>query len=132
MPRNVRNFWMDAHIDGRTTMLSGGPVRKDGGFELRVHQRDDGMVHRDVLTVWGTAADDGTLRLHIDLEGEEVATFTTHRDRPIHEAGLDTVSSASRQHWIDTGRYLTHEETAETVREEIDPAPYAVHRGIAR
>jgi hypothetical protein len=30
-----------------------------------------------------------------------------------HEPGLDTQSSASRQHWIDTGRYLTHEETEE-------------------
>lgn len=33
MPRNVRNFWIDAQIDGRT-VLTGGPKGKGGGAAL--------------------------------------------------------------------------------------------------
>lgn len=39
---NVRNFWIDADIDGRATHLSGGPSNRGGGFQLRIYMRDDG------------------------------------------------------------------------------------------
>ena len=44
MPRNVRNFWLDFNVDGRDSALSGGPVRKDGGFSGRIYQRDGGDI----------------------------------------------------------------------------------------
>lgn len=44
MPRNVRNFWLDASIDGRSSDLSGGPVAKDGGFNLKLLQRSNGDI----------------------------------------------------------------------------------------
>ena len=40
----VRNFWIDADIDGRETMLSGGPRRKDGGMSVIIKQRDEGSI----------------------------------------------------------------------------------------
>jgi len=40
----VRNFWIDADIDGRETMLSGGPRSKDGGMKIKIRQRDDGGI----------------------------------------------------------------------------------------
>ena len=40
----VRNFWVDADIDGRATMLSGGPRAKDGGMTIRIRQRDNGGI----------------------------------------------------------------------------------------
>ncbi len=44
MPRNVRNFWLEGSIDGRSSKISGGPQGKDGGFELSVLMRDKGEV----------------------------------------------------------------------------------------
>lgn len=44
MPRNVRNFWIEVEIDGRTTKLAGGPRSKDGGFTLRIKQRSKGDI----------------------------------------------------------------------------------------
>lgn len=57
MPRNVRNFWIEATIDGRSSKLEGGPQAKDGGFELTIRQRDKGAVTK-VLTIRGTIIGD--------------------------------------------------------------------------
>lgn len=40
----VRNFWIDADIDGRQTELSGGPRAKDGGMSVIIKQRDAGAI----------------------------------------------------------------------------------------
>lgn len=32
----VRNFYVEADIDGRMTMLGGGPREKDGGMDTKV------------------------------------------------------------------------------------------------
>lgn len=40
----VRNFWIDADIDGRQTELSGGPRAKDGGMSVIIKQRDAGEI----------------------------------------------------------------------------------------
>ena len=40
----VRNFYLSGDIDGRNTVLSGGPACKDGGMELTITQRDDGEI----------------------------------------------------------------------------------------
>lgn len=42
----VRNFYIEADIDGRQTILSGGPARKDGGMRITITQRDDGAIRR--------------------------------------------------------------------------------------
>ena len=40
----VRNFWIDADIDGRATELSGGPRAKDGGMSVTLKQRKEGGI----------------------------------------------------------------------------------------
>lgn len=40
----VRNFYVEADIDGRQTTLGGGPKAKDGGMTVLIHQRHDGDV----------------------------------------------------------------------------------------
>ncbi len=40
----VRNFWVDADVDGRQTMLGSGHRAKDGGMEVTIYQRDDGSI----------------------------------------------------------------------------------------
>lgn len=61
MPRNVRNFWINAVIDGRRSPLVGGPRAKDGGFDLEIKQRHAGQVV-PALTVLGQEID-GELHL---------------------------------------------------------------------
>ena len=40
----VRNFWVDANIDGRKTELQGGPASKEGGMKVVIKQRDEGGI----------------------------------------------------------------------------------------
>jgi hypothetical protein len=61
----VRNFWLDAEIDGRKTTLEGGPRRRDGGFTLTVYIRDDGGIKRAVR-MSGQATHDGRLVLECE------------------------------------------------------------------
>lgn len=44
MPRNVRNFWIEVNVDGRKSRIATGPIRKDGGFQIVIKQRDRGGV----------------------------------------------------------------------------------------
>ena len=38
----MRNFYMEADIEGRKTMLTGGPAAKDGGMTVDIRQREEG------------------------------------------------------------------------------------------
>jgi hypothetical protein len=40
----IRNFWIEVHIDGRKTVLKGGPQSKNGGMRVNIFQRDHGMI----------------------------------------------------------------------------------------
>jgi len=62
--RNVRNFWLSADIDGRSTMLDGGPRSKDGGFDLDIYQRANGSSEK-ALSVTGRAYPNGQVILRI-------------------------------------------------------------------
>lgn len=62
MPRNVRNFWLELTVDGKSTRVETGPMAKDGGFKLVILQRDKGSnIH--AMEVQGRAKSDGTLIL---------------------------------------------------------------------
>ncbi len=62
MPRNVRNFWLELEVDGKKSKVATGPVAKDGGFQLKVLQRDNGEVTL-VGYLHGTTNEDGSLLL---------------------------------------------------------------------
>lgn len=38
----MRNFWLEAKIDGRKNILTGGPRNKDGGMTAKIYVRDCG------------------------------------------------------------------------------------------
>lgn len=63
----VRNFWIRADIDGRKTVLAGGPRSRDGGFDLTISQRDGGAIVEPV-EIRGRAHADGSLDLTIGLD----------------------------------------------------------------
>ena len=74
----VRNFWVEANIDGRSTKVAGGPVAKDGGMNLKLYQRDD----NDIVTAFDIRCTecDGKLKTQVvDYEGIVVADFITIR-----------------------------------------------------
>lgn len=66
-----RNWWIVVHIDGRKTELYGGPARKDGGFTLKIFQRNRG---ESILakTLEGYVKDDKLILL--DDEGNNFVT----------------------------------------------------------
>lgn len=78
----MRNFWIEGEIDGRTTKLTGGPVRKDGGFDLTVYQRVEGESVA-VATIRGRATP-YTGDKHDDVE----LTLVIEGPTPMY--GLDT------------------------------------------
>lgn len=78
MPRVVRNFWIDADIDGRKETLSGGPNRKDGGMWAKIYMRNKGSVSHAVtikaverggkleLEIWGPNQDKVVFRMETE------------------------------------------------------------------
>jgi hypothetical protein len=78
VPRNVRNFWLTADIDGRHTRYASGPESADGGFDLVVKQRDSGEV-TEALSILGRNIG-GKLNLIVqDGHGNEVFRHITDR-----------------------------------------------------
>lgn len=79
MPRNVRNFWIDGRIDGRSADLSGGPQSKDGGFSLTIYQRNKGEV-MEALRINGRVLSDGSLKLEAETtDGASAIVVRTER-----------------------------------------------------
>jgi len=77
----VRNFWIEADIDGRTTTLTGGPRSKDGGFSLDIFIRDEGASTK-AITIMGHVIG-GRLTLSavdcINIRNAQALRITTHR-----------------------------------------------------
>ena len=64
MPRVVRNFWLDGHVDGSQSDIATGPKSIDGGFNLHILQRSDGDV-LPVINIDGYYVSDGVLKLRV-------------------------------------------------------------------
>lgn len=76
--RNVRNFWLDAEIDGHLNHLSGGPREKTGGLAVELCVRHNGepvpaatvtCFHRDGRNHVAVAIyrPDGTHESHVQV-----------------------------------------------------------------
>lgn len=92
MPRHVRNFWIEADIDGRKNVVKTGPNQKDGGFSLRLRMREAGEISDKVIYLHGTAREDGTLTVSCEFPPGAILTqdptgqhlrLSTQRDRAI-------------------------------------------------
>jgi hypothetical protein len=77
MTHAIRNFYIEAYIDGRKTRLSGGPRTKDGGMSISVLMRDDGGI-ADAVDIECVATPDGTLTTIVTM-GTQTITKCTHR-----------------------------------------------------
>ncbi len=77
MPRNVRNFWIEADIDGLKEMVATGPIAADGGISVRILQRNEGGIVT-ALRIYGIADSDGHLELtaHSDDGAQKIVVIT--------------------------------------------------------
>jgi hypothetical protein len=75
MPRNVRNFWLELTVDGKTSRIETGPQAKDGGFSLIILQRDGGSITR-AMEVDGRALSDGRLKLTAIAKDKGIEVIT--------------------------------------------------------
>ena len=67
MPRNVRNYWIEAEVDGLKTPIATGPRSRIGGFDLTIKMREHGWI-KDAVAITGRVDKDGNLVLSIALE----------------------------------------------------------------
>lgn len=44
----IRNFYMNANVDGRVSRLTGGPRNKEGGMSIIVTQRENKTIKNAV------------------------------------------------------------------------------------
>lgn len=73
----VRNFWVEASIDGRRTELAGSPASKDGGMGVTIYQRKNGRIEEAVCV--SCYMDDGRLISSVTIGGKYVGQFETER-----------------------------------------------------
>lgn len=71
----VRNFWIEAAIDGRKTPLRGGP--RAGGFRLTVYMRKAGHITAP-LYIEGRSVGE-RLILMVEIEGQPLTRIETER-----------------------------------------------------
>lgn len=73
----LRNFWVEAEIDGRKTELAGGHQGKFGGMTIRLYQRKNGEKFKPVRVECMVIG--GRLNTLVFVNGECVATVVTDR-----------------------------------------------------
>ena len=78
MPRNVRNFWIEAEVDGRKTPIAFGPQGADGGFRLTICMRNKGEVE-EVAQIEGADIGDKRLGLRIAAVGRQYIRVNRQR-----------------------------------------------------
>ena len=74
----VRNFWIEGSIDGRNTVLAGGPQSKEGGMTILVKQRENSGITCPIKVIC-EADSAGNLTTVVFHNGVEVCRHETKR-----------------------------------------------------
>jgi len=72
----VRNFYMESQVDGRKTLITGGPRTKDGGMVITLYQKEKGESV-EILDVSSSVLPNGKLRTIIRMKGVEPKIIIT-------------------------------------------------------
>lgn len=75
---NVRNFYVTADIEGRSTPLAGGPRNRNGNMLVTITQRSGGVVI-PAFTIESHTYGDALVSLVYDSMGNFVSEFKTRR-----------------------------------------------------
>ena len=73
----VRNFYINAEIDGRKTRFAGGPAGKHGGLSLVLTQRNHGGIEK-ALSIY-CHEHEGKLYTDVYCNEEFVGRYETER-----------------------------------------------------
>ncbi len=73
----IRNFWIEANIDGYKTSPSGGPRSKDDGMNIIVYQREDGRIKKAIEI--SCLAFNGELQSTVYIDGKKVGSYVSNR-----------------------------------------------------
>ena len=63
----VRNFYVEGRIDGRQTVLTGGPRGKEGGMDLTITIRENGVISKKSVTIQCNASPTGELTVDVHV-----------------------------------------------------------------
>lgn len=75
----MRNFYLDAQVDGRKNHLHGGPAAKSGGMSIDVYQNHDAESELAVKVLC-QATESGTLLVQVyDPHGNLLFARTSQR-----------------------------------------------------
>lgn len=75
----VRNFWIEASIDGRKTKLASGPISKDGGATVMIYQRENGEIKTAFDIRCKVTASGNLITSVFDDEGKLLTSYQTTR-----------------------------------------------------
>lgn len=75
----VRNFWVEADIDGYKTKVQGGPRRKEDGMNLTIYQREDGEISTAFQVKCKVTPSGNLITSVFDDEGKLLTSFQTTR-----------------------------------------------------
>ena len=72
----MRNFYMESQVDGRKTLITGGPRTKDGGMVITLYQKEKGESV-EILDVISSVLPNGKLKTVIWMKGVEPQVIIT-------------------------------------------------------
>ena len=76
---SVRNFWVEASIDGRESKVAGGPRAKTDGMTTTIYQRENGDI-RTAFKIVSRVNTAGKLLSEVyDSNNRLVSILTTER-----------------------------------------------------
>ncbi len=55
MPRNIRNFWIELEVDGRSKRIETGPKTGTGGFDMVIRLRENGTTSDKYMHIRGNS-----------------------------------------------------------------------------
>ena len=73
----VRNFWVEASIEGYKTQLKGGPRGKEQGMMVRLYQRNRGEIETAISVI--CSANGNELVTHVYVDGVFMGEYKTVR-----------------------------------------------------
>ena len=76
----IRNFWMEANVDGRDTAITGGTKSKDGGMSIKIHIRNKGGSQR-ALTIYCMVNNEGKLQIDVFDAQKKETVYTIETER---------------------------------------------------
>ena len=74
----VRNFYVEANIDGRQNTLGGGPKSKEGEMSVRLYQRKEGEISEALMIDCEVHGDKLVTKIY-DSNHNVIFTYETER-----------------------------------------------------